>query len=80
MLVYVFLHVYLFQNFRDENSLIQTKFLNKYFQVYKQAVGKFSLTRAVARTIIGGGGGGCILIYSCSARRISFEIDCFYGM
>ena len=38
-----------------------------------------SLYRAVARTIIGGGG-GCIFIYSCSARRISFEIDCFYGM
>jgi hypothetical protein len=50
---------------------------------------------AVARTIIGGGGGGgggvvgggggggggCIFIYSRnSARRISFEIDCFYGM
>ena len=36
--------------------------------------------RAVARPIIGGGGGGCIFIYSCSARRISFESDCFYGM
>jgi hypothetical protein len=22
--------------------------------------------------------GGCIFIYSCSARRISFESDCFY--
>jgi hypothetical protein len=22
----------------------------------------------------------CIFIYSCSARRISFESDCFYGM
>ena len=27
-----------------------------------------------------GGGGGCIFIYSCSARRISFESDCFYGI
>jgi hypothetical protein len=25
-------------------------------------------------------GGGCIFIYSCSARRISFESHCFYGM
>ena len=24
-----------------------------------------------------GGGGGCIFIYSCSARRISFQIDQF---
>jgi hypothetical protein len=30
--------------------------------------------------IIGGGGGGCIFIYSCSAQRISFESDCFHGM
>ena len=30
--------------------------------------------RAVAR---GGRGGGCIFIYSCYARRISFEISCF---
>jgi hypothetical protein len=33
--------------------------------------------RAVARPIIGGGGG--IFIYSCSARRISFEIVSSYG-
>ena len=33
-------------------------------------------TRAVARALIGGGG-GCIFIYSCYARRISFEISCF---
>jgi hypothetical protein len=25
-------------------------------------------------------GGVCIFVYSCSARRISFESDCFYGM
>ena len=31
--------------------------------------------RAVARALIGGGGG--IFIYSCYARRISFEISCF---
>ena len=30
---------------------------------------------AVARALIGGGGG--IFIYSCYARRISFEISCF---
>ena len=30
--------------------------------------------RAVARALIGGGG-GCILIYSCYARLISFEIN-----
>ena len=28
---------------------------------------------AVARTLIGGGG-GCLFIYSCSARLVSFEI------
>ena len=28
--------------------------------------------RAVARTLIGGG--GCIFMYSCSARRVSFQI------
>ena len=36
----------------------------------------WSVTRAVARALIGGGGGG-IFIYSCYARRISFEISCF---
>ena len=35
-------------------------------------------SRAVARPIIFLG--GCIFIYSCSARRISFESDSFYGM
>ena len=32
--------------------------------------------RAVARALIWGGG-GCLFIYSCYARRISFEISCF---
>ena len=32
--------------------------------------------RAVARPIIGGGG-GCIFIYSCFARRISFKAIVF---
>ena len=33
------------------------------------------ISRAVARTLIGGGGGGgCIFIYSGSARLVSFEI------
>ena len=32
------------------------------------------VSRAVARTLIGGGGGGCIFIYSCSAGRVSFQI------
>ena len=31
--------------------------------------------RAGARTLIGGGGGGCIFIYSGYARLISFEIN-----
>ena len=31
-------------------------------------------SRAVTRTLIGGGG---IFIYSCSARQISFQIDQF---
>ena len=34
-------------------------------------------SRAVVRPIIGEGG---IFIYLCSARRICFESDCFYGM
>ena len=33
------------------------------------------VARAVARTLIGGG--GCIFIYSCFARQISFQIDQF---
>ena len=32
-------------------------------------------SRAVTGTLIGGG--GCIFIYSCSARQISFQIDQF---
>ena len=38
-----------------------------------------SLPRAVARTLMGGGGGkvGCLFIYSCSARLVSFQIDKF---
>ena len=32
--------------------------------------------RAVARTLIGGGG-GCLFIYSYSARLVSFQIDKF---
>ena len=35
------------------------------------------IIRGVTRALIGGGGGGCIFIYSCSARRISFEFRCF---
>ena len=31
------------------------------------------MIRDVARALIGGGGGGCLFIYSCSARLISFE-------
>ena len=31
----------------------------------------------VSNSIIGGGGGGHIFIYSCSAQLISFEINCF---
>ena len=34
----------------------------------------------VANSIIGGGGGGHIFIYSCSTQLISFEIDCFHGL
>ena len=36
--------------------------------------GKFAIAvTAVARTLMGGGG-GCLFIYSCSARLVSFEI------
>ena len=34
-----------------------------------------STMRAVARTLIGGG--GCLFIYSCFARLVSFQIDKF---
>ena len=34
-----------------------------------------TISRAVARTLIGGG--GCLFIYSCSARLVSFQIDKF---
>ena len=34
------------------------------------------LSRAETKALIGGG--GCIFIYSRSARRISFEISCHY--
>ena len=37
----------------------------------------YHIFRAVARTLIGGGvgvGGGCIFIYSGSARLVSFEM------
>ena len=36
--------------------------------------------RGAGISIIGGGGGGQIFIYSCSAQLISFEIDCFYSL
>ena len=36
------------------------------------------VTRAVARTLIGGGGGGgCLFIYSCSVRLVSCQINKF---
>ena len=34
-----------------------------------------AVVRAVARTLIGGG--GCLFIYSCSARLVCFQIDKF---
>ena len=36
----------------------------------------YIVTRAETKALIGGG--GCIFIYSRSARRISFEISCHY--
>ena len=33
------------------------------------------VTRDVTRTLIGGGGGGCLFIYSCYGQRISFEVN-----
>ena len=57
----------------------------KSFKVYlalilniESASSSFPRRRTVPRAIMGGG--GYIFIYSCSARRISFESDCFYGM
>ena len=40
---------------------------------YFTAVLKYQLVRAETKALIGGG--GCIFIYYCSARRISFEIN-----
>ena len=42
---------------------------------FKSPVKLQGVTRAVARTLIGGGGG--LFIYSCSARLVSFQIDKF---
>jgi hypothetical protein len=40
----------------------------------------FLVSRGAGISIIGGGGGGQIFIYSCSAQLISFENDCFYSL
>ena len=45
--------------------------VNKLQQTYKFYQVAISLFRAVARALIG----GCIFIYSCYARLISFEIN-----
>ncbi len=45
-------------------------------EVFKQATVQVrGQSSGVTRALIGGGGGGCIFIYSCSARRISFEMN-----
>ena len=41
----------------------------------KKSGAEFRKARAVARTLIGGR--GCLFIYSCSARLVSFQIDKF---
>ena len=69
----------------DEMSLIyDTKIIETEVLItgYKITQGYNVLPRDVTRTLIGGGGGGgggrgCIVIYSCSARRVSFQIDQF---
>ena len=43
-----------------------------YLSFYIKLVDIKSIVRDVTRTLIGGG--GCIFIYSCSARRVSFQI------
>ena len=69
---------------RDFGKVSYVLILNFISSVIKHAVKyrckHFKVFRAVVRPIIGGVGGGGIFIYSCSARRISFESDCFYGM
>ncbi len=40
-----------------------------------QCFGIHRASSGVTRALIGGGGGVCIFIYSCSARRISFEMN-----
>ena len=63
------------------HSIIQQKLLPLTsllsFQVRKLLY-KATVIRDVTRTLIGGGGGGggrgCIFIYSCSARRASFQV------
>ena len=50
------------------------KIYNRYKSANKSMIELEGIPSAVARALIGGGG---IFIYSCYARRISFEISCF---
>ena len=52
----------------------EEKVLVQLFALELSVLVRVDVTRAVARTLIGGGGGGCIFIYSGSAQLVSFEI------
>ena len=51
----------------------EEKVLVQLFALELSVLVRVDVTRAVARTLIGGGG-GCIFIYSGSAQLVSFEI------
>ena len=55
--------------------LIYFGFVGRVFSSLKDVTSSVGL-RAETKALIGGG--GCIFIYSRSARRISFEISCHY--
>ena len=57
-------------------TILSSIFLQSLSRILRENLTRFwQMFRAVARALIGGGGGGCLFIYSCYARRISFEIS-----
>ena len=60
---------------RSEILLSAINFLGQRLEIENDGTIAIAGNRAVARTLIGGG--GCLFIYSCSARLVSFQIDKF---
>ena len=59
---------------RSEILLSAINFLGQRLEIENDGTIAIAGNRAVARTLIGG---GCLFIYSCSARLVSFQIDKF---